>query len=50
MTEEGKKGREGLRGLPRTDNSKLHSGEPAVLLDKKASDDKLEDIFEDDSE
>ena len=46
----GKKGREGLRELPRTDNSKLHSGEPAVFLEKKTSEDKLEDIFEDDSE
>ena len=46
MSEEGKKGREGLRELPRTDYSKLHSGEPAVLLDKKASDDKLEDDSE----
>ena len=46
MSEEGKKGRQGLRELPRTDYSKLHSGEPAVLPDKKASDDKLEDDSE----
>ena len=36
MSEEGKKGRKGLRELPRTDYSKLHSGEPAVFLEKKA--------------
>ena len=46
MSEEGKKGREELRELPRTDYSKLNSGEPAVLLGKKASDNKLEDDSE----